>query len=105
MCSYNTDVRCESLSVKRISLSVYPSLEAGLYPNIVLLQSIAICNKIPYCNIVHQLQYVFAEWALLIASKVEHTLATRRVLLPYIDAHCTHTLQTCQELLPYIDAQ
>ncbi len=84
-----------------------PMEAPGLYPNIVLLKSIAICNKNTVLHIVHQLQYVLRDGHCLLHLKLEHThtLATRHVLLPYIDAHCTHTLPTCHELLPYIDAQ
>ncbi len=73
----------------------HPAPRPGLYPNIVLLQSIAICNKNTVLQIVHQLQYVLRNGHCLLHLKVEHTLATRHVLLPYIDAHCTHTLPTC----------
>ncbi len=32
---------------------------------------------------------------------IDHTLATRYVLLPYIDAHCTHALTTCHGYLVF----
>ncbi len=76
----------------------------GVYPNIVLLQS-AIRNKNTVLYIILQLQYLLPNGHCLLHLKVEHTLATRHVLLPYIDAHCTYTLTTCHELFPYIDAQ
>ncbi len=71
---------------------------ASLYPNIFRLQSIAISNKNTVLHIVHELQCLLWNGHCLLHQKVEHTLAARHELLPYIAVHCMHSLTTCHDI-------